>query len=69
MTMYTIDGGEELEETILDHLEGYQGSRPVRIGNSAVGQRQLDVYGELMGLGLPLQPGGADFLRPVDRAM
>jgi GH15 family glucan-1,4-alpha-glucosidase len=48
MIMYSIDGKEEIEETILDHLDGYQGSRPVRIGNSAVGQRQLDVYGELM---------------------
>jgi GH15 family glucan-1,4-alpha-glucosidase len=48
MIMYTIDGGEELTETVLDHLDGYQGSKPVRIGNSAVGQRQLDVYGELM---------------------
>jgi len=48
MIMYSIDGSEDIEETILDHLDGYQGSRPVRIGNSAVGQRQLDVYGELM---------------------
>jgi GH15 family glucan-1,4-alpha-glucosidase len=48
MIMYTVDGGEDIQETILDHLDGYQGSRPVRIGNSAVGQRQLDVYGELM---------------------
>ena len=48
MIMYSIDGGEDIEETILDHLDGYQGSRPVRIGNNAVGQRQLDVYGELM---------------------
>ncbi len=48
MIMYTVDGSEDLQETILDHLDGYQGSRPVRIGNSAVGQRQLDVYGELM---------------------
>jgi GH15 family glucan-1,4-alpha-glucosidase len=48
MIMYSIDGNEDVEETILDHLDGYQGSRPVRIGNSAVGQRQLDVYGELM---------------------
>ncbi len=48
MIMYTVDGREDLTETVLDHLDGYQGSRPVRIGNSAVGQRQLDVYGELM---------------------
>src|SRR3984957_9140989 len=48
MIMYSIDGKEDIEETILDHLDGYQGSRPVRIGNNAVGQRQLDVYGELM---------------------
>jgi GH15 family glucan-1,4-alpha-glucosidase len=48
MIMYTVDGSEDLQETILDHLDGYQGSRPVRIGNSAVGQRQIDVYGELM---------------------
>jgi GH15 family glucan-1,4-alpha-glucosidase len=48
MIMYTVDGSEDLDETILDHLEGYQGSRPVRIGNGAVRQRQIDVYGELM---------------------
>jgi GH15 family glucan-1,4-alpha-glucosidase len=48
MIMYTVDGSEDLAETVLDHLDGYQGSRPVRIGNSAVGQRQVDVYGELM---------------------
>jgi GH15 family glucan-1,4-alpha-glucosidase len=46
--MYGIDGREELPETILDHLEGYRGSRPVRIGNRAAEQLQLDVYGELM---------------------
>jgi GH15 family glucan-1,4-alpha-glucosidase len=48
MIMYAVDGSEHIPETILDHLEGYQGSRPVRIGNSAVEQRQIDVYGELM---------------------
>jgi GH15 family glucan-1,4-alpha-glucosidase len=48
MIMYSIDGKEDIPETLLDHLEGYRGSRPVRIGNNAVGQRQIDVYGELM---------------------
>jgi len=46
--MYTIDGGWELPEQTLDHLDGYRGSRPVRIGNAAVGQRQLDVFGEVL---------------------
>jgi GH15 family glucan-1,4-alpha-glucosidase len=46
--LYAIDGNPELPESTLDHLEGYQGSRPVRVGNSAAGQLQLDIYGELM---------------------
>jgi GH15 family glucan-1,4-alpha-glucosidase len=46
--MYGIDGRAELEELELDHLEGYRGSRPVRIGNGAAGQLQLDIYGELI---------------------
>lgn len=46
--MYGIDGRHELKEDILDHLSGYKGSRPVRIGNAAYHQRQLDIYGELM---------------------
>ncbi len=46
--MYGIDGRHRLDEEILDHLEGYRGSRPVRIGNGAYDQLQLDIYGELM---------------------
>jgi GH15 family glucan-1,4-alpha-glucosidase len=46
--MYGIDGRHTLTEEALDHLEGYRGSRPVRIGNAAYNQLQLDIYGELM---------------------
>jgi GH15 family glucan-1,4-alpha-glucosidase len=46
--MYGIDGRADLTEETLDHLEGYRGSRPVRIGNAAHNQLQLDIYGELM---------------------
>jgi GH15 family glucan-1,4-alpha-glucosidase len=46
--MYGIDGRRDLIERQLDHLSGYLGSRPVRVGNGAVGQLQLDVYGEVM---------------------
>ena len=46
--MYGIDGRTDLTEETLDHLDGYRGSRPVRIGNGAHDQLQLDIYGELM---------------------
>jgi len=46
--MYGIDGRTELPERELRHLAGYRGSRPVRIGNAAARQLQLDIYGELM---------------------
>jgi GH15 family glucan-1,4-alpha-glucosidase len=46
--VYGIDGRSDLVETALDHLDGYRGSRPVRIGNGAYQQLQLDIYGELM---------------------
>ncbi len=46
--MYGIDGRKELFEADLDHLEGYRKSKPVRIGNAAYQQVQLDIYGELL---------------------
>ncbi|WNM58056.1 glycoside hydrolase family 15 protein [Candidatus Nitrospira allomarina] len=46
--MYGIDGRHQLTEETLAHLEGYRGSRPVRVGNGAYNQLQLDIYGELM---------------------
>jgi GH15 family glucan-1,4-alpha-glucosidase len=46
--MYGIDGRSQLEEEVLEHLEGYRGSYPVRIGNVAADQLQLDIYGELI---------------------
>jgi GH15 family glucan-1,4-alpha-glucosidase len=46
--MYGIDGRQKLDELTLDHLKGYANSRPVRIGNAAYQQLQLDIYGEMM---------------------
>jgi GH15 family glucan-1,4-alpha-glucosidase len=75
--MYGIDGEAELPERRLEHLAGYKGSSPVRVGNDAAGQRQLDVYGELadaiwlqrIGSGRPLGPHRAALLAELaDRA-
>jgi GH15 family glucan-1,4-alpha-glucosidase len=46
--MYGIDGRRKLTEETIEHLEGYMGSKPVRIGNAAYKQLQLDIYGELL---------------------
>ncbi|EYF06372.1 glycoside hydrolase family 15 protein [Chondromyces apiculatus] len=46
--MYGVDGRHDLPEVDLDHLDGYRGSRPVRVGNHARTQLQLDIYGELI---------------------
>jgi GH15 family glucan-1,4-alpha-glucosidase len=46
--LYTLDGHHIPAEHTLDHLEGYRGSRPVRVGNGAAQQLQLDVYGEVL---------------------
>jgi GH15 family glucan-1,4-alpha-glucosidase len=60
--MFGIGGEHDLSERTLGHLEGWRGSRPVRVGNGAWNQRQLDVYGELLGAAerLSEQLGGMD---------
>jgi GH15 family glucan-1,4-alpha-glucosidase len=45
--MFSIHGKTDLPEIELDHLDGYRGSRPVRIGNGAATHKQLDIYGEV----------------------
>lgn len=70
--MYSLDGEPYLPESELEHLEGYRRSKPVRIGNAAAGQRQLDIYGELLDAacelaraGEPIPGSFPDFLREV----
>ena len=46
--MYGVDGESELDEQVLDHLSGYEGARPVRIGNGAYNQKQHDVWGAVL---------------------
>jgi GH15 family glucan-1,4-alpha-glucosidase len=46
--VYTLDGGRMLAERELDHLKGFHGARPVRVGNESSGQFHLDIYGHLM---------------------
>ena len=53
--MYGMAGESELTERVLDHLEGYRASRPVRTGNGAWSQRQIDVYGQILDLALLYQ--------------
>jgi GH15 family glucan-1,4-alpha-glucosidase len=56
--MYRVDGTSDLDEYTLDHFEGWRGSRPVRIGNGAADQRQLDIYGELIDSIYPAHQAG-----------
>lgn len=52
--MYGVNGEKDLTEEELEHLEGYQCAKPVRIGNEASEQRQLEIYGEIMSTGYEL---------------
>jgi GH15 family glucan-1,4-alpha-glucosidase len=67
--MYDKNGGRRLTEFDLNGLPGYEGSKPVRIGNAAADQFQLDVYGEVMNVIYAARkkgmPGRADAIRPV----
>jgi GH15 family glucan-1,4-alpha-glucosidase len=56
--MYGLHGDTRLDEYRLDYLEGYCGSRPVRVGNAAAGQFQLETYGELIAIGYELDRRG-----------
>ncbi len=77
-TMYSVLGEKRLDELELPHLPGYENSRPVRIGNAAHTQLQLDIYGELADVmaqaragGLPASPRGTElravFMRHLEK--
>ena len=63
--LYGLRGETDLTERELDHLDGYKGSRPVRVGNRAAGQFQLDIYGELLDAGMQL----SDYVGKIDHGL
>jgi GH15 family glucan-1,4-alpha-glucosidase len=69
---YRVDGGRHLQEWEADWLPGYEGARPVRIGNGAAGQRQLDVFGEIIDSCRLAERGGlerGDWEAEVERSL
>ena len=64
--MYDVYGRSSLKEVYLDHLSGYRGSRPVRIGNAAHNQTQLDVYGGVVAAAVEFHDAGGE-LQPDQR--
>jgi len=67
--LYDVFGEARLPERELPHLEGYAGSRPVRIGNDAQGQLQLDVYGEVINGAARILDRGGRFDRDTSRML
>ncbi len=67
--LYNVYGETHLPEEELPHLEGYAGSRPVRVGNDAHGQLQLDIYGEVLDAVYEFARHGGRFDRAVSRRL
>jgi GH15 family glucan-1,4-alpha-glucosidase len=67
--LYDVFGEANVPEKTLDHLDGYRGSRPVRIGNAAHSQFQLDVYGEVLGAVEEATRRGAQLDRDVQHLL
>lgn len=67
--MYRVDGSTDLTETVLEHWEGYRGSYPVRIGNGAAEQLQLDIHGEALDSVYYANQHGLQFGQPGWRAL
>jgi len=67
--LYTLYGSASIPERIVAHLEGYRGSRPVRVGNAAVDQFQLDVYGEVIDALTLYRRSGGSFDRDARRLL
>jgi GH15 family glucan-1,4-alpha-glucosidase len=63
--MYGVEGERDLSEHVLEHLSGYRGSRPVRVGNAAWEQKQLDVLGEVLDAAHLLRDQLGEFSSPT----